>query len=156
MNHRPYWMRASVLSLLLSPTSTFGDTPISLSYSDRDTYYVDVQVAGVEPDPYLLDTGASYMTITESTLSTLQAAGSAKHMHDLEGIMADGRSQRVSVYLVDAITIGGSCRLQAVEVAVIPGATRGLLGLSALRKASPFVLEFETATMSLGGCQAHP
>ena len=156
MDQLPRWMSTTALSLLLSSAPILADTPIELTYSALATYYVEVRVGGAKPDPYLLDTGASYMTITEATLATLQSTGGVRYVHDLQGVMADGRSQIVPVYLVDAITIGDSCHLQAVEVAVIPGATRGLLGLSALRKASPFNLQFDTATMSLGGCQEQP
>jgi hypothetical protein len=70
----------------------------------------------------------------------------------LQGIMADGRSLIVPVYRVRGINIGGSCRLDEVEVAVFPGGSRSLLGLSALRKTAPFMFSMEPPELQMSNC----
>ena len=130
-----------------------ADTVIPLNaHAGLATYYLTVEVAGGRVDEYLLDTGAGYMTITDATLSHLQQEGRARFLHHIEGHLADGRVLRVPVYLLDEIVIGSSCALRDVEAAVLPGASRGLFGLSALRRTSPFVFSVDPPTLRLSNC----
>jgi predicted aspartyl protease len=139
-------------SLLIAGSAT-ATTMVPLhARSGLDTFYVHVGVAGAGDEAYLVDTGAGYMTITGATLARSQAAGTAEYLREIEGHMADGRVVRVSVYRISEITIGASCHLQNVEVAVLPGASRGLFGLSALRKASPFEFSVDPPTLRLSNC----
>ena len=71
----------------------------------------------------------------------------------LQGTLADGSRVIISVYRVDRITIGKSCALRGVEVAVLPDADRPILGLRALRRLSPFQLSFEPPELALTGCR---
>lgn len=121
--------------------------------ADLDTYYVSIGVAGTQPEDYLVDTGAGYMTITSETLERLQQNGGAVWVGQLDGRMADGTTLRVPVYRLSHITIGHSCRIRDVDAAVLPGAKRGLFGLSALRKASPFQFSIDPPTLTLSNCQ---
>lgn len=120
--------------------------------SDLDTFYVSIGVAQDRAEDYLVDTGAGYMTITSATLERLQQAGEATLVGQLDGRMADGSVLRVPVYRLTEITIGQSCRLRNVEAAVLPGASRGLFGLSALRKASPFQFSIDPPSLTLSNC----
>jgi hypothetical protein len=61
---------------------------------------------------------------------------------------------RVQVYRLSAINIGGQCWLRDVDAAVFPGKTRQILGLSALRKTSPFMFSMEPPELSLSNCKA--
>lgn len=130
------------------------EIPLNL-HKDLDTFYVSIGVPGTAREQYLVDTGAGYMTITEATRNRLEAAGTATYVRDLQGRMADGRVMRVPVYRLTHITIGDSCRLENVEAAVLPGASRGLFGLSALRKASPFRFSVDPPSLSLSNCGSH-
>jgi predicted aspartyl protease len=122
------------------------------AHNTLDTFYVTIGVAGGRTEDYLVDTGAGYMTITASTLQELQASGSATRIGQLDGRMADGTTLRVPVYRLEEITIGTSCRFRDVEAAVLPGASRGLFGLSALRKASPFEFSVDPPILRLSNC----
>jgi hypothetical protein len=66
--------------------------------------------------------------------------------------MADGRTKAINVYSVEQLVLGQSCRIGPLEVAVIPGATRNILGLSALNKAAPFAIYTSPPTLALSGC----
>lgn len=123
--------------------------------SDLDTFYVSIDVGGHHTEDYLVDTGAGYMTITSETLERLQKSGDATRVGELDGRLADGTVLRVPVYLLSEITIGRSCRLNNVEAAVLPGASRGLFGLSALRKASPFQFSIDPPALTLSNCQGN-
>jgi len=58
----------------------------------------------------------------------------------------------VPVYVIRSLTIGENCRLRNVEAAVFPGATRQILGLSALKKAAPFTFSFDPPHLTLSNC----
>lgn len=149
-------LRAVVAAALLGAISfpAQAGTMVPLKpRSDLDTFYVSIGVAGTQPEDYLVDTGAGYMTITTETLERLQQQGDAVRVGQLDGRMADGTTLRVPVYRLSEITIGQSCRISNVEAAVLPGATRGLFGLSALRKASPFQFSIDPPSLTLSNCQ---
>jgi hypothetical protein len=66
--------------------------------------------------------------------------------------MANGKRLNVAVYRVASLKLGENCVLTDVEVAVMPGATRDILGLSALRKVEPFALQLEPPVLYLSSC----
>lgn len=142
-----------LLLLTLASLPCLAGTLVPLKpKSDLDTFYVSIGVADDQPEDYLVDTGAGYMTITTATLERLQKSGGAIRIGELDGRMADGTVLRVPVYRLAEITVGQSCRLRDVEAAVLPGASRGLFGLSALRKASPFQFSIDPPELTLSNC----
>lgn len=146
----------AVLGTLLTGLGSTGaaDTLVPLEpRAELATFYIEVGVAGAGPESYLVDTGAGYMTITDATLARSRAAGTATYVRELRGRLADGRVLDVPVYRITEIVVGERCRLRNVEVAVLPGASRGLLGLSALRKASPFEFSVDPPSLRLSNCE---
>jgi len=148
-------LRALFGALLLGTCSAAAaDTLVPLEPREElATFYIEVGVAGAGPESYLVDTGAGYMTITDATLARSRAAGTATYLRELEGRLADGRVLQVPVYRITEIMVGERCRLRNVEVAVLPGASRNLLGLSALRKASPFEFSVDPPSLRLSNCE---
>lgn len=146
----------AVLGLLVCLSASlqaFAGTLVPLKpRTDLDTFYVSIGVGEDQAEDYLVDTGAGYMTITSSTLERLEKSGNATLVGQLDGRMADGTVLRVPVYRLTEITIGSSCRLRNIEAAVLPGASRGLFGLSALRKASPFQFSIDPPSLTLSNC----
>jgi hypothetical protein len=71
----------------------------------------------------------------------------------LQGVLADGSELEVPVYAITRVGIGGSCWLHDVEAAVFPGTSRQILGLSALRKASPFIFSVTPPALVLSRCR---
>jgi len=120
----------------------FG-TSVSIHDKGKETYYVEGFIAGLGTVDFLVDTGSSYMTIDEEALEVLKTQGQVRYVKELIGIMADGSSKQVSVYLIEQVTVGSQCILYNVEAAVLPAKTRYILGLSALKKASPFAIHTE-------------
>src|SRR4030095_7640270 len=121
-------------------------------HAELGTFYVRVAVADLNLGAYLVDTGASYMTLTPENLTVLQDAGGVSYLRDLEGMTADGRSMRVPLYHLTEIRVDEGCIIRDVEAAVLPGSSRGLLGLSVLAKAAPFVFSTNPPSLSLSKC----
>ncbi len=125
---------------------------IPMNQKQMATYYVDVSLSGSGDVEFMVDTGAGYTTINEHTLELLLQADNAEYVGQLTGVMADGRQQRLPLYRIKQLVLGGDCVLSNVEVAVFPKNTRMLLGLSALEKAAPFVFSTNPPRLSLSNC----
>lgn len=118
-------------------------------------YYVSARIGTIaDTGDLMLDTGSGYVTINERTLARLQKDGDASYVKDVSGILADGSRQTVPVYHVASISIGCCCVVQDVEAAVFPGATRQILGMSALKKVAPFAVAIDPPNLSLSKCRS--
>jgi clan AA aspartic protease (TIGR02281 family) len=143
---------ATLLTLTVSPCIA-DDTNIPLREVDGATLYVAGQIEGYGRTEFLLDTGASYLAINKRMLKTLERNGHARYLRNLAGTMADGRRQSIPIYRISSIVIGEDCQLRDVEAAVLPGGTRNILGMSALRRTAPFTLSMDPMQLSLSGCE---
>lgn len=128
------------------------DQQVAMRESGASTFYVDAHIEGFGKIDFMVDTGASYTTINEATLGVLKKNGHAAYLRELNGVLADGSKVQVSVYKISSIKIGKECTLKEIEAAVFPGKTRHILGISALRKASPFVFSMEPPALLLSNC----
>lgn len=152
LGRAPLRRALTALILLMLSTAGWSDTVIPLRDQGLATFYLSVDVGNGVVDDYLVDTGAGFMTITEATLARLRQGGQARFLRNIEGRLADGRLLRVPVYLLEQITVGGTCVLTDVEAAVLPGASRGLFGLSALRRTAPFEFSVDPPSLRLRNC----
>lgn len=145
-----------MMAVLLAGSGTpclAGDNDIPMHEKNGSTLYVAGQIEGYGATEFLLDTGASYLVINKDMLERLEQQGHARFLRQLTGIMADGRRRSIPIYSISGIVIGDSCALRNVEAAVLPGNTRNILGLSALRRAAPFTLSMDPPALSLSGCE---
>lgn len=128
------------------------DTSVAMRATSATTFYVEGRIAGLGTVDLMVDTGSGYMTINEEMLAQLQGAGRVRYVKDIRGRLANGNELTVPVYAIEAVSIGGGCWLRNVEAAVFPGATRAILGLSALQRAAPFIFSFEPPRLVLSNC----
>lgn len=131
----------------------FG-TAVPMSARDAATYYVRGEISGIGGVDFMVDTGSGYTTINEETLRVLLLREQARYVNNLEAVLADGQRLQVPVYSLRSVTIGDRCTIENVEAAVLPGKTRLILGLSALRKAGPIIFSFDPPELVLSDCAA--
>lgn len=144
---------AALSVAMLSPVNSAEfDKKIPMFSKGAATFYVEGFIEGVGKIDFMVDTGSGYMTINESSLELLKEKSSVIYVKDLSGILADGSKRVVPIYQIGALEIGG-CQFQNIEAAVFPGKTRYILGLSALKKASPFVFSLDPPNLTLSHCQ---
>jgi len=145
-----------VSSLIYSLTANAANpaTVISMETNGASTFYVHGEILGMGPVKMMVDTGSGYSTINEVTLHALMQHGNAEYVKDLVGILANGDRMIVKVYTISALNIGSNCWLEDIEVAVFPGKTRQILGLSALKKTSPFTFSVDPPELALSNCVA--
>ena len=144
----------SLLAVLLA-TPAWCDTVLTtvpMFKKAAQTFYVTGRIADLDPHEFMVDTGSSYTTINELTLSQLLVTGSADYVRDLTGVLANGDEMPVPIYRIASLKVGRHCNLDNVEVAIFPGSTRQILGLNALRQASPFVFSVEPPELRLSNC----
>jgi predicted aspartyl protease len=153
MRSKSLFAPAAVLALILNPApaAEFG-TRIAMTEKAAATFYVSAQIDGFGDTELMVDTGSGYLTINEHTLEGLKRKGRARYVKQLQGVLANGAELSVPVYAISALNIGGNCRLQDVEAAVFPGNAREILGLSALRKAAPFIFSVDPPSLVLSHC----
>jgi predicted aspartyl protease len=125
---------------------------IPMNQKHLATYSVQASMLGSGDVEFMVDTGAGYTTINEYTLKQLVDVGNATHVGELTGVMADGRELRLPLYRIKRLVLGEDCVLNDVDAAVFPQETRMLLGLSALKKAAPFVFSTNPPRLSLSNC----
>lgn len=142
------------LGLAFAPLATAAEfTEVSLQKHDAGTFYVKGAIKGYGDLRMLVDTGSSYLVISQSILDELLKAGDASYARQLEGIMADGSSRVIPVYRLAGLRLGEDCWVHDVEAAVLPGQTRPILGMNILSRLAPFTFSAEPAKLGVQQCQ---
>ena len=150
-----YCLTIALLGLLALPPAAsaerFGHTaPLELKPSGN--YYLDVSVAPGVSDEFLVDTGSGYVVLTKATFDAVRDLTGTRHLRDITGRMANGKSARARIYHLARLELAGNCILEDVEVAVMAGSTRNILGLSALRRVAPFAMELSPPRLLYSAC----
>ena len=141
---------ALFFSAIASAETTKQSIPMQIE--NNHNFYVHSSIEGAGFTSLLVDTGSGYSTITEKTLRELQKTGNAVYLKKLQGVLADGSVQKVSVYRISGINIGQNCHIKDIEVAVFPSASREILGLNTLSKVAPFTFSMNPPYLSLSNC----
>lgn len=129
----------------------FGTT-VPMHEGSKSSYYIDGHLEGYGAVELMVDTGSSYLTINQETLDVLARKGNAQYSRDLKGSLANGHTIVVPVYKISGLNIGSACRLNEVEAAVFPNASRLILGLNALRQTAPFIFSVDPPALTLSNC----
>jgi predicted aspartyl protease len=141
-------------SLWVSATGSRAEAlghAVSLERSGAGGMYVAGEIAGVQAD-FLVDTGADLVTVDERLFRQMRKSGEVRELRRVAARMANNRLQVMTVYEVAHLNIGDNCDLGPVEVAVMKGAGRNLLGLSALSRGAPFTLGMAPPTLVFDHC----
>ena len=131
------------------------DHQVPLMTSPGGSFYVTSYLAGIEAD-FLLDTGAGYVTVDSKLFRALRRESTVRQVRRVAARLANGKLKPVTVYEVEHFVIGEGCDVGPVEVAVLEGAGRNLLGLSALTRAAPFAVHTSPPALALSGCGFGP
>jgi predicted aspartyl protease len=125
---------------------------IPMQISGASTYYINTEIPGAGQHLMLVDTGSAYSVINEETLANLSNSGEVEFIKQLRGRMADGSERVVPLYRIAAINLGGNCLIKDVDVAIISGNSRQIIGISTLIRAAPFGMSFDPPVLSLNQC----
>lgn len=151
-------LRVILCLAMLAPLAAVAldfDHQVPLLTSPGGSFYVNSSVAGIEAE-FLVDTGAGYVTLGSELFRALRAESAVREVRRVAARLANGKLKPVTVYEVEHFVIGDGCDVGPVEVAVLEGAGRNLLGLSALTRAAPFAIHTSPPALLLSGCTLGP
>lgn len=131
-------------------------TAVEIERRSAGTFYVAGVIEGLGVLDLLVDTGSSYLVITETMLAELKRLGRAQFSRGLEGRMADGSVREVPLYRIDGVRLGAACWVHDVEAAIFPAGSRTILGMNVLSRLAPFTFSAEPAQLGLAHCQGPP
>lgn len=158
----PVWLVAASLVFFIG--SVRADPEVSamdrlfphsfpLAQTGSGSLTVAADLGGVSSE-FLLDTGASMITVSPRVFAELKRLGSAVKVRRVAARSAGGRLQALDVYRVEKFVLGKTCELGPVEVAVMRSGGRNLLGLAALEQAAPFAISTTPPELGLARCGA--
>lgn len=128
-----------------------GGANVPLESSGAGSLLICVRL-GSKLEPFLLDTGASMVTIGADMHQRLRREGLSHPVREVAARLADGRMQMLAVHRIDVLELSAECSLQDVEVLVMPGTGRNLLGLNALSRFAPLTLHMQPPALELSRC----
>lgn len=125
---------------------------LPLQQHGAGAYYAEVALGSTLVTQLLVDTGSSYVVLTPETFRALRKTSTVRRLRKIRAAMAGGRITDAQVYEIPRLAIGPACELQDVEVVVLSGATRNILGLSALRRMGRIGMRFDPPALELSFC----
>ncbi len=128
---------------------------VSLHATGAGSYTVTGKLGGVSGE-FLLDTGASMITVSREFFEDMSNHSRPKLARQVAARLASGRVRTVDVYELPALELGSDCVVGPVEVAVMPRGGRNLLGMSALTQAAPFAVSASPPVLALSACSLSP
>ena len=141
------------LCLCVCCAGAVGQTDLPLRLTAAGGLELELAVEGVV-ETFLVDTGASLVTINDALKKRLLAAKRLHRVRTVRGRMADGRIREMTVYRTDALSFGGGCPERDLEVLAVGGNGRNLLGMNALASYESITLGLQPPRISLARCTA--
>lgn len=125
---------------------------VSLSQTESGTYSVaDVLIEGQVKADFLLDTGASYASISRQTFRQLKDAAEPEIVRHIHGALADGKVVKVPVYRLGSLRLSEGCEVRDIEVVVLGNSGRDILGMNVLSRLQPLTMSLEPPSLA-GNC----
>ncbi len=128
------------------------DITIPIQEKGAMTYYVAGLVGGFGDAEFMVDTGSGYTAINENMLDKLRKGTHVEFLATASATLANGDRTTLPVYKIDSISIGSKCVIQDVKAVILPGSTRNILGLNALKKVAPFAFSTNPPSLLLSNC----
>jgi clan AA aspartic protease (TIGR02281 family) len=130
-----------------------GKADVVMLRSDGQSLLLDVGL-GAPPDEkvrtFILDTGASTMTVTSAMAAELVGSGHAEPGKAETVTYADGRPRPVQTLTIDTVRVGTHV-LRDVHASVMPAGSPMLLGLDVLNAIGRFEVDAPHRTLTFNG-----
>ena len=132
----------------IAPTSAANADSVTLT-TDGQSLHLEVGL-GARTYSYMLDTGASDMTVTKSIADLLVLEGHAIRGESIPVVLADGSRHTEPTIVIDRVTVG-SHTVENVVASVSSDNAMMLLGLSVLNRIGPFTVDAPHLTLTFNG-----
>lgn len=147
-----------ILIIALMPAIALAevDGDISLHPVSSGTYTLAIQFAPSVNAEFLLDTGASMVMMNEKLFRLITKHQETTSTGKVAANMASGRIKSIPTYLIPSLVLENGCDVGPLEVAVIRGANRNLIGLNALSKLGVITLDLQATKLITADCPLNP
>jgi len=142
----------TAIIFLASVTATASDISIDMHQVDSGNFYVRALASGDIETDLLLDTGSSYVSLSQNTFNKISAVSAPRFIRHIYGKLANGKVEKVPLYALNELKLAENCVLTNIEVAVFSRADRDILGLNALAKLQPFTMQLTPAKLTSAAC----
>lgn len=143
-----------LLILLLSSATSMAEvgSEIELHPVSSGTYTLAIQFAPEIEAEFLLDTGASMVMMNSKLFKAISKNQNTISTGKVAANMASGRVKSIPTYEIPSLVLANGCDVGPLEVAVIRGATRNLIGLNALVKLGRITLDLQDSKLIAADC----
>jgi len=132
--------------------SNSDEVELILTETENGSLYVHAGLgADLEAD-LLIDTGSSYVTLSKATFAAVEANATITFSRYIYAAMADGRVNKVPLYILDELILADNCSLKDIEVALLEKGDINILGMNALKLLQPFTLQMMPSMLSSSSC----
>jgi clan AA aspartic protease (TIGR02281 family) len=132
-----------------APSNSAADSVTLHTDDGGHSLTVDVLV-GSTYYTFLLDTGATDMSVTDEVADTVIAEGHAHYAGEKQVTLADGSTHNVKTITADTVTVG-THTISNVHVIVSPNGSPILLGLGVLNRIGRFTVDAPHRTLTFNG-----
>lgn len=145
-----------LLAIALLPISSIAEvgSEIELHPVSTGTYTIAIQFAPAVEEEFLLDTGASMVMMNDKLFKAISKHQNTTLTGKVAANMASGRVKSIPTYEIPSLILANGCDVGPLEVAVIRGATRNLIGLNALEKLGRITLDLQDTKLIAAKCPA--
>lgn len=126
---------------------------LPMQQASTGNYYIHAILNDHVETELLVDTGSGYVSLTGKTFSRLKQDAHTRFQRHITGVMANGRAVSVPIYRIRELRLTEECTLRDIEVAVLRGASRDILGLNALKQLQPITLRMDPPQLISNSCQ---
>ena len=143
-----------LLVIALAPASSLAEAgaEIELHPASSGTFTITGQLAPEVSAEFLLDTGASMVMVNRKLFKTISRYHKTISTGKVAAKMANGSTKTISTYTIPTLVLGNGCEVGPLEVAVIRGANRNLIGLNALAKLGLITLDIANEQLITTAC----
>lgn len=135
-----------------SDSDEIQEVQLMLTETDSGSLYVHTGLGAELETDMLIDTGSSYVTLSKATFAAVEASSTVAFSRHIYAAMADGRVNKVPLYVLDELVLAANCSLKNIEVAVLENGDIDILGMNALKLLQPFTLQMLPAMLSSASC----
>ena len=128
---------------------------IDLNPLASGTYTLSARPApGIRAD-FLFDTGASMVMISDKLFRQISKHKKPQSSGKVAAAVATGKIKTIPTYTISSLVLDNGCDVGPVQVAVVRGASRNLIGLNALSRLGRITIDIQQGKLLISECP-HP
>ncbi|MFK8067149.1 MAG: retroviral-like aspartic protease family protein [Gammaproteobacteria bacterium] len=146
----------TTLLMLLLASNVFAEPTlqydVELHATSSGTYTLSANITPSLEAEFLFDTGASMVMIGKKLFKQISKFQKPISNGKIMARMASGSMKTIPTYILPSLVLANGCDVGPVEIAVVNGATRNLIGLNALTKLGQITIDIQKVKLVTTKC----